>query len=124
MSVRTFFALLFTVSLAVFLYFQLYPKFIMPSPEPTNKQAQSHQKTTQPSVSIETELSSDNAFIMIASLITSILSFFGFLISTYLSLQGHKREEKLFDLKAQREQLEMEKIQQEINALKVEKNVR
>ena len=125
MSIRTFFALLFAVSLAVFLYFQFYPKFIdSTETEPTDKKTQTYQKPGLPSVSIETEITSNDRFIMIASLVTSILSFFGFLISTYFSFRGHKRQEELFSLKAQREQLEMEKIQQEINALKSKNNIK
>ena len=125
MSLRTFFALLFAVSLAVFLYFQLYPKFIDSSEtEPIDKKTQTYQKPKIPSVSIEAEITNNDKFIVIASLVTSILSFFGFLISTYFSFRGHKRQEELFNLKAKREQLEMEKIQQEINALKSENNIR
>ena len=125
MSLRTFFALLFAVSLVAFLYFQFYPKFIdSTEAQPVDKKTQTYQKSRVPSVNIEAEITSNDRFIIIASLITSILSFFGFLISTYLSLRGHKREEELFSLKTQREQLEMERIQQEINALKSEKNMR
>jgi len=125
MSLRTFFALLFAVSLAVFLYFQFYPKFIDSTEvQPVDKKTQTYQKPRVPSVNIEAEITSNDKFIMIASLIASILSFFGFLISTYFSFRGHRREEELFSLKAQREQLEMERIQEEINALKSENNIR
>ena len=125
MSLRTFFAILFAVSLAVFLYFQFYPKLIdSTETQPVDKKTQTYQKPRIPSVNIEAEITSNDRFILIASLVTSILSFFGFLISTYFSFRGHRREEELFNLKTQREQLEMERIQQEINALKSENNIR
>ena len=125
MSLRTFFALLFAISLAVFLYFQFYPKLIdSTEAQPIDKKTQTYQKPKLPSVSIEAEIDNNDRFILIASLVTSILSFFGFLISTYFSFRGHRREEELFSLKSRREQLEMERIQQEINALKSENNMK
>ncbi|MCH9739621.1 MAG: hypothetical protein K0U38_02085 [Epsilonproteobacteria bacterium] len=121
MSFRKFFALLFVVSLAVFLFFQFYPKLtdsaIIP---PSDKKTQMHQKPGMPSISIETEFSSNDSFILIASLITSILSFSGFLISSYFSYKGHRRDEELFGLQSERERLEMDKLQAEINALRAE----
>jgi uncharacterized protein YjcR len=121
MSYRRFFAILFIVSLFIFLFFKFYLKTIQsPVDSVHSKTTQMQQKPMLPSVAIEPELTGDDDFILIASLISSILSFFGFLISSFYSHRGHVREEELFDLKRERERLEMEKIRAEINALRGE----
>jgi len=121
MSYRKFFATLFIVSLFVFLFFQFYPKTMQsPMNSDGGKKTQMHQKSMMPSISIEPELTGNDNFILVASLISSILSFFGFLISGFYSHRGHRREEELFDLKREKERLEMEKIRAEINALRGE----
>jgi len=122
MSVKNFFALIFIVSLSVFLYIKFYPKFQSTT---TKDKVVKQDKTTQiytqkpniPSISIENSFSSDENFILISSLITSILSFFGFIISSYYSMKGHRRDEELFSLRREKERLEMEKLQEEIRAL-------
>ncbi|MCK4442397.1 MAG: hypothetical protein KAU90_10350 [Sulfurovaceae bacterium] len=75
------------------------------------------QKPYMPSISVENNFSNDDNFIMLTSLISSILSFFGFILSSYHSMKGHKRDEELFSLQREKERLEMEKLQEEIRAL-------
>lgn len=123
MSFKKFFALLFTISFAVFFYFQFI--YIPVPPEridvPISKNSQSYQKSMHSTtISIEQELSMDDNFILMSSLITSILSFFGFVISTYQSMRGHSRDEELFSLQKERERLELDKIRAEIQALRGE----
>ncbi len=120
MSIKKFFALLFIVSLSVFIFFKFYPTTVENSPKPhyIDKKTQMTQKPSMPSVSIETNLESSNDnFILLTSLITSMLSFLGFIISTFYSMKGHRRDEEIFNLQRERERLEMEKIQAEIRAL-------
>jgi len=97
MSIKKFFALIFIVSLAVFLYTKFYPEFqSIIEEEKITKQDKTIQMHTQkphiPSISIENSFSNDENFIILTSLITSILSFFGFIISSYYSMKGHKRD--------------------------------
>lgn len=113
-----FFGFLFIASLALFLFFWLNTPEV--STQPTIKQAP-YTKTYQkpmPSVTVEPDLISDlfndSQFIMIASLITSIFSFLGFLIS----LKSSYKENQLIDLQKEREGLEMEKLRIEIDILK------
>ncbi len=124
MSIRNFFALIFIISLSIFIYFRFYPEFIqniqsnIVSQEHIDKKSQISQKITRPNISLEANLETDNnRFLILTSLISSFLSFIGFLISSYYSIIGHKREEELLKLKKDREELEMEKIQAEIRAL-------
>jgi hypothetical protein len=117
MSLKKFFALLFIISLAVFLYFQFVSPIINEN-HPTSTSKSTMQKPGIPSISIETELSADNDFMLLASLITSMLSFLGFLLSSYHSMKGERREEEIFDLKKERERLELDKIRAEIEALR------
>ena len=121
MSYRKFFASLFIVSLFIFLFFQFYPKTIQsPMDGESGKKTQMNQKPMLPSISIEPEITGSDNFILVASLVSTVLSFFGFFISSYFTLRGHRRDEELFDLKREKEQLEMDKIRAEINALRGE----
>jgi hypothetical protein len=52
-----------------------------------------------------------------------MLSFIGFILSSYYSVKGHSRDEELFDLQKEKEKLEMEKIRAEIQALRRANNV-
>ncbi len=126
MSIRNFFALIFIISLSIFIYFRFYPEFIEtikdnPTEVPQqhiDKKSQISQKTRRPNISLEANFEDTNSkFIILTSLISSFLSFIGFLISSYYSIIGHKREEELLKLRKDREALEMEKIQAEIRAL-------
>ena len=120
MSFKNFFALLFSISFAVFLYFQF-----IHIPEPTNevvapisKKGQSYEKSSySANISIEPSFGIDDNFMLMSSLVTAILSFFGFILSTYYSMRGHRRDEELFSLQRERENLELEKIRAEIRAL-------
>jgi len=113
-----FFAFLFIVSLALFLFFWLRTPEV--NTQPTVKQApytRTYQKP-MPSVTVEpdmfTNIFNDSRFIMMASLVTSIFSFLGFLIS----LRSNYKENQLIELKKEREGLEMEKLKAEIDLLK------
>ncbi len=124
MSIRNFFALIFIISLSIFIYFRFYPEFIenikgsVVSQQQIDKKSQISQKITKPNISLEANFEdTNNRFIILTSLISSFLSFIGFLISSYYSIIGHKKEEELLKLKKDREALEMEKIQAEIRAL-------
>jgi len=121
MSIKNFFALIFIVSLSVFLYTKFYPEFQSTATDKIVKRDKTTQTYTQkphiPSISIENSFSSDENFVLISSLIASILSFFGFIISSYYAMKGHKRDEELFSLRREKERLEMEKLQEEIRAL-------
>lgn len=122
MSIKKFFALIFIVSLVVFLYTKFYIEYQSVITEEKivkqDKNMQTHiQKPHIPSISVENSFSTNENFIMLTSLITSILSFFGFIISSYHSMKGHKRDEELFSLQREKERLEMEKLQEEIRAL-------
>jgi len=122
MSIKKFFALIFIVSLSVFLYIKFYPEFQSTTTEEKivkrDKTTQTYtQKPHMPSISIENSFSSDENFMLLSSLIASILSFFGFIISSYHSMKGHKRDEELFSLQREKEKLEMAKLQEEIRAL-------
>jgi len=122
MSIKNFFALIFIVSLSVFLYTKFYPEFQSITKEDKivkrDKTTQVYtQKPNIPSILIENSFASDNNFVLISSLIASILSFFGFIISSYYAMKGHRRDEELFNLRKEKERLEMEKLQEEIRAL-------
>jgi len=131
MSLKKFFIILFAISIATALFIKLYPEintliYGKPSSNTTkslDKNAPIHQKTISHSISIEPQFSTNDDFILIASLITSLLSFLGFILSSYYSLKSHSREEELFDLKREKENLEMEKIRAEIQALRKKNNV-
>lgn len=120
MSYKNFFAILFAISFAVFLYFQfLYTPTPTEEPVAPSKKGQSYQKSSySTNISIEPELSSDDNFILMSSLVASILSFFGFILSTYHSMRGHSRDEELFSLQKEKESLELDKIRAEIQALR------
>lgn len=118
MIFKKFFALLFIASMAIFLYFQFFSTPTVENHTNKNIKTEMHQKPYMPSVSIETSFSGDDDFIMLSSLITSILSFLGFILSTYHSMKNHRRGEEIFDLRKERERLELEKIQAEIQALR------
>ena len=121
MSINKFFALIFILSLSVF----LYTKFYIDSKSVTiedkiYKEEQNMKVQIEKShilMSVENSFSNNKNFIMITSLITSILSFLGFIISIYYSMKGHKREEELFSLQREKERVDMDKLQEEIIAL-------
>ncbi|NOZ89882.1 MAG: hypothetical protein GXO60_01210 [Epsilonproteobacteria bacterium] len=119
MSIKKFFLLLFIVSLSIFLYIKY--QSIIKEEEKIVKTEKTTQKYTQkphmPSISVENNFSTDENFILLTSLIASILSFLGFIISSYYSMRGHKRDEELFNLQKEKQRLEMEKLQEEIRAL-------
>jgi len=118
MSVKKFFILLFIVSLSIFLHIKCKSIIREESLTKQEKTTQTYtQKSHIPSISIENNFSNEENFIMLTSLITSILSFFGFIISTYYSMRGHKRDEELFNLQKEKQRIEMEKLQEEIKAL-------
>jgi len=118
MSIKKFFALIFIVSLSVFLYTKFQSTATEDKIVKRDKTTQTYtQKPHMPSISIENSFSNDENFVLISSLIASILSFFGFIISSYYSMKGHLRDEELFSLQREREKLEMEKLQEEIRAL-------
>jgi len=118
MSIKKFFALIFIVSLSVFLYTKFQSITTEEKIVKRDKTTQTYtQKPHMPSISIENSFSSDENFVLLSSLIASILSFFGFIISSYYSMKGHKRDEELFSLQREKEKLEMEKLQEEIRAL-------
>ena len=122
MSLKKFFIILFTISIAIALFIQFYPKIdSYISGEKPSKHSQIHQKGS--SHSFEYQLSGSDDFILVASLITSMLSFIGFILSSYYSLKGNSRDEELFDLQKEKENLEMEKIRAEIQALRKANNV-
>jgi len=131
MSLKKFFIILFTISITTALFIQFYPKIetliygvqSSSTTEPTSKHSPIHQKTIGHSINIEPQFSTNDDFILIASLITSMLSFLGFILSSYYSLKSHSREEKLFNLKKEKENLEMEKIRAEIQALRKQNSV-
>lgn len=111
-----FFGLLFVLSLSVFLFFWLSPANVE-TPLSSTKQISNgyaQQKMTMPSVSIENDISSDNSLVILMALGSSIFSFFGFL----LSFRSNHKENQLLDLKKEREQLEMQKLQAEIDLLR------
>jgi TRAP-type C4-dicarboxylate transport system permease small subunit len=123
MSYKNFFALLFAISFSLFCYFQFIhtPSQIKETEAPISKKGQSYQKSSySANISIEPELDLDNNFILISSLITSILSFLGFILSIYHSIKGDRRDEELFSIQKERENLELEKIRAEIEALRGE----
>jgi len=123
MSYKNFFALLFAISFSLFCYFQFIhiPEPIKEIVAPIIKKGQPYQKSSHSTnISIEQELTPDDDFILMSSLITSILSFLGFILSTYQSIRGHRREEELFSIQKKKENLELEKIRAEIQALRGE----
>jgi len=123
MILKKFFVILFTISIAIAMFIYFYPQADTTSHKSPNKHSQIHQKGTNYSLSIENELSNSNDLILVASLITSMLSFIGFILSSYYSVKGHSRDEELFDLQKEKEKLEMEKIRAEIQALRRANNV-
>ena len=124
MNLKKFFIILFTISMAVAMFVYFYPKVDTDTPiKNPNKHSQIQQKGGGLSLNIENQLSTSNDFILVASLITSMLSFIGFILSSYYSIKGHSRDEELFDLQKEKENLEMEKIRAEIQALRKANNV-
>jgi uncharacterized protein YjcR len=120
MSLKRFFALLFIISFAVFVYFQFI--YIPEKVDmPISKKGQVYQKSSH-SFSLESELGIDEDFLMMSSLITSIFSFFGFIVSTLQSIRANRREEELFGLRREREQLELDRLQAEVEALREERH--
>ncbi len=124
MSIKNFFALIFVISLSIFISFKFYPEFIenvkksILSQHQIDKKNQISQKITKPNISLEANFeNTNNKFIILTSLISSLISFIGFLISSYYSIVWHKKKEELFRLRKEREALELEKIQAEIRAL-------
>jgi len=127
MSIKNFFALLFVVSLSVFLYLRFGATLLNEMSQNENKSVIKYEKSSEqniekssyiPSISIENNFASENEnFILLTSLISAILSFFGFVISSYYSMRNHRRNEEIFNLQREKERLEMEKLQQEILAL-------
>lgn len=105
-----FFALLFVISLSIFL-------FVWLNTTQSSKKDLEPTRYNKTSISIDTDIGNifeDSKFIMLASLSTSLFSFLGFL----LSLRSSRKEDALLDLQLQRENLEVEKLQTEINNLK------
>ena len=118
MSLKKFFALLFIISFAVFVYFQFVyvPEKV---DMPISKKGQMYQKSSQSaSFSLESDLGIDENFLMMSSLITSIFSFFGFIVSTFQSMRANRREEELFGLRREREELELDRLHAEVEALR------
>jgi len=128
MSIRSFFGIIFILSILTFGVFKYYPNIlnklgVIESSTPimdSSKDVSSYQKRYSPSMTIEASVDANNDFIILTSLITSILSFIGFIISTLYSMRTNKREEELYRLRKERERLELEKIQQELRALRGE----
>ncbi len=132
MSLKKFFIILFSISIATAMFIQFYPKIerlIYGEPteinitKPLGKHSNISQKPMSHSFNIEPQFSANDDFIFIASLITSMLSFLGFILSSYYSVKGHSRDEELFDLKKEKENLEMEKIRAEIQSLRKKNNL-
>ncbi len=78
MSIKNFFALLCILSFGTFLIFKFYPLLVEEETSEViyNKKTDMLQKPVQPKLSIEANFESN--FILLSSLITSILSFLGF----------------------------------------------
>jgi hypothetical protein len=124
MSLKKFFIILFAISITVAISVYFYPQTDTTPPHKNpSKHSQIQQKGTNHSLSFEHQLSTSDDFILVASLITSMLSFIGFILSSYYSVKGHSRDEELFDLQKEKEKLEMEKIRAEIQALRRANNV-
>jgi len=131
MSLKKFFIILFTLSITISLFIHFYPQIdgVISPDKPLDKihhidkHSPIQQKSNGYSLNIEPQFSSNDDFILVASLITSMLSFFGFILSSYYSMRGHSRDEELFDLKREKENLEMDKIRAEIQALRKKNNV-
>jgi len=128
MSIRSFFGVIFILSILTFGVFKYYPEFLSKigvieektnqiEPIQKGKDSAVYEKRYTPALNIEASIDANNDFIILTSLITSILSLIGFIVSTLYSMKTNKREEELYQLKKQREQLELEKIQEEIRAL-------
>jgi len=129
MSVRDSFGIIFIISILTFGIFKLYPEILssLGVIEETNITAQKskkesivYEKRYSPSISLETSINSNSDFIVLTSLISSILSFIGFVISSIFTIKRGKREEELYNLRKERERLELEKIQEELRALRGE----
>ncbi len=125
MNIRNFFALIFIISLSISISFKFYPEFIksiknniVSSQQQIDKKNHISKKITRPNISLEANFeNNNNKFIVLTSLISSLLSFIGFLISSYYSIVWHKKKEELLKLRKEKEALEMEKILAEIRAL-------
>ena len=129
MSIRNFFGIVFIISILVFGVFKYYPEFlnrVWHTQEQTTLTQHSknegviYQKRYSPALNIEASIDANNDFIILTSLITSILSFIGFIVSTLYSMRENKRAEELYNLRKERERLELEKIQEELRALRGE----
>jgi cell division protein FtsL len=124
MSIKNFFALLFIISLSIFLYLRFGVAFLNQN---ENKNTIRYEESSQQNIkkssylsyiSVKNNLSLENEnFILLTSLITAVLSFLGFIISSYYSMRNRRRNEEIFNLQREKERLEMEKLQQEILAL-------
>ena len=132
MSLKKFFIILFAISITTALFIQFYPQIdslIHEEPtqtsttKPSDKHSNISQKPMGHSINIEPQFSANDDFIFIASLITSMLSFLGFVLSSYYSMRSHSRDEELFNLKKEKENLEMEKIRAEIQSLRKKNNL-
>jgi len=108
--ISKFFALLFVVSISIFLFVWLNAS----EPKKKSFDTSRYNKTT---ISIDSDLENifeDSKFIMMTSFSTSMFSFLGFL----LSLRSNRKENALLDLQMERENLEVERLKTEINNLK------
>ena len=107
--ISKFFAFLFVVSISIFLFIWLNAT----EPKKKNFEPSRYNKTT---ISIDTDLENifeDSKFVMLASLSTSLFSFFGFL----LSLRSSRKKDALLDLQMEKESLEVERLRGEIQNL-------
>ena len=130
MSFRSFFGIIFIISILTFAVFKFYPDFLtkigvsseanITEVKKSSRDEPIYQKRYSPALSLEASLEANNDFIILTSLITSILSFIGFIISTILSIKANRREEELLRLRRERERAELEKIQHELKVLRGE----
>ena len=110
------FALLFTISLSVALFYWVSPK------EQNSNHSIQHksnppiqQKAGLPSMSVDIEaLSNNDNIIMYSAMGSSLFSLLGF----FFSLRSNRKESRLMDLKLEREGLELEKLRTELEQLK------
>ena len=109
------FALLFTISISVALFYWVLPK--KSTIQPTIQEKSDpyvQQKTGISSVEIDVEaIRNNDTLIMYSAMGSSFFSLFGFI----LSLRSNRKENRLMDLKLKRENLELEKLQTEIKQL-------
>lgn len=102
------FALLFTISLSVALFYWV-------SPKEQNSNHSIQQKAGLPSMSVDIEaLSNNDNIIMYSAMGSSLFSLLGF----FFSLRSNRKESRLMDLKLEREGLELEKLRTELEQLK------